>query len=116
MARPRLKIDPAQVERLAAIHCTNEEIAAVVGCSSDTIERRYAVNIKTGRARGRASLRRIQWEAAQKGNIGMMIWLGKQLLGQTEKIEQRQEITGKDGGSIVYAVEFGEPAPPKSNP
>lgn len=93
MARPRKKINPEQVEKLAAIHCTNEEIAAVLDCSADTLERRFAGAIKKGKAKGRASLRRVQWEAAQKGNATMMVWLGKQTLGQTDKIEQDK---GKD--------------------
>lgn len=85
MARPRTKIDVAQLEKLAAIHCTNEEIAAVLGCSSDTLTRRFAEHIKKGKANGRASLRRQQWALAQNNNATMLIWLGKQLLGQTDK-------------------------------
>lgn len=86
MARPLAEIDPKVVEKLASINCTMVEIAAVVGCSVDTLERRFADIIKEGRAKGRSSLRRLQWEAAQKGNTSMLIWLGKQLLGQTEKL------------------------------
>lgn len=86
MARPKKQIDPEQVENLAAIHCTNEEIAAALGCSADTLTRRFADRIKKGKARGRASLRRKQWELAQKGNATMLIWLGKQLLGQSDRV------------------------------
>jgi hypothetical protein len=93
MARPRKKIDASQVEGLAAIHCTTDEIGAVLGCSRDTLERRYAASIKDGRARGRASLRRKQWELAQSGNATMLIWLGKQLLGQTDKVMEQIDMT-----------------------
>jgi hypothetical protein len=83
---PRFKdIDPEVVDRLAAIHCTIDEIGAVVGCSRDTIERRFREQVETGKAKGRASLRRMQWKSAEAGNATMQIWLGKQCLEQTDK-------------------------------
>jgi hypothetical protein len=97
MARPRKDIDPEKVRQLAAIHCTVDEIAAVMDCSKDTLERRFAALIEKGREEGRASLRRVQYKAALAGNATMMIWLGKQLLGQKD----RQEVTGADGAPLV---------------
>lgn len=85
MARPRKKIDPEQVRKLAAIQCTTAEMAAVLNCSSDTLERRFAAILKEGRANGCMSLKRKQYELAMSGNVGMLIWLGKQHLGQYEK-------------------------------
>ena len=82
MGRPKLNIDPVVVEKLASIHCTMNEIASVVGCSVDTLENRFSEIIKTGRNKGKASLRRLQWATAEKGNAVMQIWLGKQLLDQ----------------------------------
>jgi hypothetical protein len=32
-------------------------------------------------------LRRLQWKLARAGNATMLIWLGKQWLGQTDKVE-----------------------------
>lgn len=84
MARPKLEIDADIVEKLASIHCTMEEIASVCSCSVDTLERRFAEIIKVGKDKGKTSLRRHQWEAAQKGNPALLIWLGKQLLGQKD--------------------------------
>lgn len=88
MARPRLVIDEDQVKKLAAIQCSNEEMASVLNCSKDTLERRYAAIIKDGRASGRMSLKRKQYEVAMSGNVGMLIWLGKQYLDQSEKMVQ----------------------------
>jgi hypothetical protein len=85
VARPRLKIDSKLVKSLAGIHCTTEEIAIVCGVSKDTIERRCMKELEAGRAEGRASLRRLQWAQAQKGNTAMLIWLGKQILGQKDR-------------------------------
>lgn len=84
MARPRKVIDPAVVETLAKIHCTYDEIAAVVGCSTDTLKRRFADRIEKGREEGKASLRRMQFKKALDGNPTMLIWLGKQHLGQKD--------------------------------
>lgn len=87
MARPRKQVDEEVIVRLARIGCTVAEIAAVTGCSKDTLERRFAASIEKGREQGRRSLRRMQWKAAKGGNVTMQIWLGKQLLGQTDKQE-----------------------------
>jgi hypothetical protein len=40
-------------------------------------------------ASGKASLRRKQFQVADGGNVGMLVWLGKQYLGQTDKVEQQ---------------------------
>lgn len=87
MARPFLKLDPILIEQLAEEHCTMEEIASYCGCSVDTLQRRYAAIIKRGKDKGKVSLRRVQWEMAKSGNVTMAIWLGKQILGQKDKID-----------------------------
>jgi hypothetical protein len=66
--------------------------------SKDTLERNYAALIQKGKEEGKASLRRTQYLAAQKGNVTMMIWLGKQLLGQKE----RAEIDMTTGLTVVW--------------
>jgi hypothetical protein len=91
MARPQLKINAEDVEKLAAIGCTLREIAAFCNCSEDTIERRYAEPMNKGREKGKTRLRRSMWQAVDRGNITMMIWLSKQILGMREKIEQTIE-------------------------
>ena len=85
MARPQLEIDEETVEKLAAIHCSMEEIASVCKCSVDTLERRFAEVIKSGRDQGKTSLKRKQYETAMKGSVPMLIWLGKQYLQQKDK-------------------------------
>lgn len=91
--RPRHEIDLAAIERLASIQCTDEEIAAVLGVSTDTIGRRklddpeFAKALFDGRSKGRATLRRLQWQRANAGSDTMMIWLGKQTLGQRDRFE-----------------------------
>lgn len=93
MARPKKEISEKQVFELAQINCSYAEMAAVLDCSEDTITRRFADVIKKGRENGRMSLKRMQFTKAMEGNITMLIWLGKQLLGQTDKVEQRTELS-----------------------
>lgn len=95
MARPKKEIDPKLVQDLAAIGCKTTDISRIVGVSVDTLDRRFAAEMEKGRANLRTSLRRWQLEAAKKGNVAMLIWLGKQYLEQTEKVEQVQEISAK---------------------
>lgn len=91
--RPKIKLDLKQVESLAQIGCTLSEVAAVLGVSLSTVNDRVAKDeafqtaYKRGTECGKASLRRLQYGAAKKGNVTMMIWLGKQLLGQRDRIE-----------------------------
>lgn len=93
MARPRVEIDIDQLREMVNIQCTAEECAAVLGVSADTIDRRlkeegfggFADFYKRNSDEGKTSLRRAQWKAAQEGNPTMLIWLGKQMLGQRDK-------------------------------
>ena len=88
MARPKFKIDYETVEKLAAIQCTQQEIASFLGCSVDTLQRdeTFCGLYKKGQENGKMSLRRIQYKLAEK-NPTMAIWLGKQYLKQRDNIE-----------------------------
>lgn len=98
-------------ERLAAIGCTQEEMAHVLGLSVATIRRRFKAQIARGRASMAVSLRRKQWAAAKKGNVTMLIWLGKQYLGQKD----RQEVVHGERVEVVEEVVFPEaPAGPEA--
>ena len=112
--RPEIEIDTSQVERLAQIQCTDEEMAAVLGCSHDTLARRKADDpafldaLTRGKAKGRMALRRLQWQRANGGSDTMLIWLGKQLLGQRDK--QDHELSGPGGGPVLTVI-TGVPRP-----
>jgi hypothetical protein len=100
--RPRFEIDYAMVEKLAGLQCTQEEIASFLGCSVDTLQadEKFSGLYKDGIAKGRMSLRRHQWRALEEGNSTMLVWLGKQYLGQREK----NELTGADGKDLVVQL------------
>ncbi len=93
--RPKLVLNQLGkeiVESVAQCHCTEDEIASILDVSLDTLKTKenaeaFSECIKKGREYGKASLRRWQFEKAKKGNTTMLIWLGKQILGQKEKID-----------------------------
>lgn len=100
--RPLHPIDAKQVEELAKIHCTNAEIAAVLGCAESTLTERFSEDLEKWRAVGKKSLRRLQWDLAETGNPTMLIWLGKNQLGQTDKTDLTS-----DGKAITFRYADG---------
>ena len=86
--RPKKEIDYVTVEKLANIQCTQDEIASFLGISTRTLQRdeQFMELFNRGRENGKMSLRRIQWKHAEK-SVPMAIWLGKQYLGQRDKVE-----------------------------
>ncbi len=87
VGRPKLDIDGEQVTRLARLHCTMQEMADFFGCHRETLRENFSPQIDKGRSEGNISLRRKQWQmAVEKGNVVMLIWLGKQMLGQRNEI------------------------------
>jgi hypothetical protein len=93
--RPLCEVDPGMVEKLAQVNCPNTEIASFVGCSVDTLTRRFADVLAKGRENSKTRLRQAQFKSALGGNVVMQIWLGKQMLGQADKIEQKTEVSGE---------------------
>lgn len=95
--RPLAAIDWETVRKLAAIACTVDEVAGVIGVSHDTLERaskrvhKKAITeyMAPFAAAGNASLRRRQWQAAMDGDRTMLVWLGKQRLGQVDSHHQK---------------------------
>lgn len=88
--RPVKQIDVGVLKRAAMIGCTSGELAAVLGVDYKTFLRRLdddpslQIVIEEARDQGRATLRRLQWQGAHAGDKTMLIWLGKQMLGQRD--------------------------------
>ena len=103
MGRPAIDINKDHFEYLCNIMCTEEEIAGCFRCSVDTIERwckknykkTFAEIYKTYSASGKMSLRRTQFRMAEH-SPAMAIWLGKQYLGQADKLEQTLDEQSED--------------------
>ena len=92
MARPKKVINQKQFESLCAIQCTQEEICNVLDVTDKTLTRwcnevydlSFSEVYEQKRDIGRMSLRRNQFKLAEGGNNTMQIWLGKQVLKQSE--------------------------------
>ena len=91
-----IEIDWNEFDKLCYMQCTSTEIAAWFDCSVDTIENKikekygvkFSEHYAKKRENGKISLRSAQFQAAtQKGNTAMLIFLGKQYLGQKDKHE-----------------------------
>jgi hypothetical protein len=93
--RPRIEFDLAAVEGLGQIGATAAEMVSVLPASQATIEHRMADResdfykaYEKGRGLLKTSLRRKQIQVALAGSHTMLIWLGKQLLGQSDRHDQ----------------------------
>ena len=112
----------AMIEKLAGIMCTDEEIAAMLSdeyerISVDTLTNEnngetFAECKEKGQATGKASLRRNQFKLSEY-NAAMAIFLGKNWLGQTDKIETKTELGGD--GNIVFNIMPASTRPPEDD-
>ena len=92
------KIDQKQFEQLCKMQCTETEIMSWFDVCKDTLidwcRNTYGTDFSTiykqKKEGGKIALRRFQLQQAEK-NPTMAIWLGKQYLGQTDKIETTGE-------------------------
>ena len=92
-------INQEHFEGMCRIQCTKDEMCAIFQVHEETLTKwchaTYSVGFsdiyKKLSSTGKMSLRRQQFKSAEAWNVTMQIWLGKQYLGQTDKIEQKQE-------------------------
>lgn len=85
--KPKYGIEEDRVYYLASIGCSQTDIAKFYGCSPDLIQKSYSESFAKGNEEGKQRLRILQWKAAEEGSASMLIWLGKQYLGQSDKVE-----------------------------
>ena len=91
--RPEAVIDEVLLFELARIQCTQVEMAACLGVSRQTLithlreHPELADVVERGQATGKMSLRRHMFHEAQKGNAIVQIFLSKNLLGMSDKVE-----------------------------
>ena len=115
MGRPRKQIDKAEFEKLCFLQCTEREFCSWFDVSDETLNKWCKENydgrtfldvFKEKRENGLISLRRTQFQLAEKSSA-MTIFLGKNLLGQTDKVEQTQTINGAVPTVQVYLPDNG---------
>jgi len=107
----KLPVCVTSLTRLSAMMLTVEEIAGFYGISLSTMNRRlhqpeFRNAFDRGRAHGRVSLRFAQLQTAHAGNPTMLIWLGKQYLGQktehTVRLSAEDELPDMEGPRMVH--------------
>ena len=80
----RRVVPPDDVYKLAALGCTIEEMSEWFQVKPDTLKYNFADYIAKGRADLKHRLRNSQIKLALSGNATMLIWLGKNILGQSD--------------------------------
>lgn len=103
-------LDWEEIKKLLEADCDATSIAAQFGVSRQVLYRRcksdlnipFATLSQQKRMMGNNLLRAKQYQTAMNGNVTMQIWLGKQRLGQTDKVEHQ----GSGGGPVKLVVEY----------
>ncbi len=111
--RPKADIDWAVVGKLLEAGCAGTDIASQFGISVATLRVRckqdnnlsFSAFCQQKRQSGDNLLRAAQYKTAMEGNTTMLIWLGKQRLGQSDKAQT--EITGPNRGPLVITWDDG---------
>lgn len=115
MGRPRKEINKTEFEKLCFLQCTRSEFCTWFDVNGDTLNRwckenydgrTFSTVFQEKRENGLISLRRTQFQLAEK-SPAMAIFLGKNLLGQTDKVEQTQNINGAVPTVQVYIPDNG---------
>ena len=116
MPRPLKEIDAKQFEKLCGLQCTKLEICGWFDITDKTLEnwckrtygKGFSETFEEKRASGKISLRRAQYELALKGNATMLIWLGRNYLGQSEDVTVKANVALDDDGLSKSLREMAE--------
>jgi hypothetical protein len=79
--------------------CSGVEIASMLGIHENTLYGRCKEDLglefvafsQQKKSEGKQSLKKKQYDVAMSGDKTMLVWLGKQILGQTERQEIKHE-------------------------
>ena len=77
-------VPPDDVYRLSTMGCPDREIAEWFDISESTLRYNFSSYLTKGRAQLKQRLRQAQLRVAFEGNPTMLIWMGRQILGQSE--------------------------------
>lgn len=109
--RPKANIDWDKVGKYLQAQCNATGIAGLLGISTDTLYLRCKQDLNMDftafselkKAEGKELLRAKQFSVAMEGDKTMLVWLGKQHLGQKD----RSDVTTDD--KPIFKVVFDEP-------
>ena len=96
---PNDEVKISQIEAMAGYGLTNDQIAAMIGVSTGTLERNFLRHIHAGRAKGVLAVAQNLYKRAVQGdNIASMFYL-RSRAGWSDR--STIEHVGKDGGPIA---------------
>jgi hypothetical protein len=107
--RPPKSIDWNLVEQYLLEGSSGQEIAQIFGIHADTLydrcQKDFGINFselsQTNYQKGNQIIRNKQLEVATNGNTSMLIWLGKQRLGQREQFPET-------ANQLIFNVQVNE--------
>jgi len=85
VGRDKKVVPEEQVLELARLHCTNQEMADFFEVKLQTFVDNFRDIITKGRLETKQRLRAAQLKLAMNGDRSMLIWLGKNILGQSDQ-------------------------------
>ena len=104
-------IDPAIVRELAMCQATQAEAAAYLNITHARFQYLLRSNMSVrhawyrGKEAGKVALRMSQFNNARAGDNKLLTFLGKNYLGQKDKVEA--EVSGKDGKPAIQVTFVG---------
>jgi hypothetical protein len=104
--RPKVEINWNKVNKALEAGANGVQVAAMLGIHFNTLSKRckddnkcdFCDYLTQKRESGNQKLLTVQFDTALEGDRSMMIWLGKQRLGQKDKHDIDHTSNGKDMG------------------
>lgn len=99
MGRKKIIIDWEEVDECLEAGANGVQVAAILGIHFNTLASKcktqkksdFSDYLRQKREKGNSKLLKKQFNSAMDGDRGMLIWLGKQRLGQADKREVEQK-------------------------
>lgn len=100
--RPPKEIDLQKLKEFLAVNMPIKRIGHYFNCTPETLYNKYADLIIEANVNHEHRIREAQLQAAVSGNPTLLIWLGKQYLGQRDV----QEVAIEDKRPSVSDIKF----------
>lgn len=85
-----------QVEAMAALFLSQENMGAILGVSDDTLRRHYPAELARGGALGQHAIASGLHRLMEKGNAAALIYMAKVKLGWSEKLKVEHAAGSRD--------------------
>jgi len=85
VGRNKTVIPEEEFQKLAELHCTWQEISDWYSVPVSTLRDNFADLYQKGTTKTKQRLRQAQLKLAMNGDRSMLIWLGKNILGQSDQ-------------------------------